>query len=141
LGYIDFSNKHNDTNNISTSEEQQVKKFLHSKYIIDDDINHKMKASILYDLIINSNVVKIDNDKISGFRTRLSKYLKEIGLHKKRYNDGFYYYGIIKKTPNEFNINEPKINIINEFERRLNEYKIPLSELSEIHCKQSCDKE
>jgi arginine repressor len=56
-----------------------------------------MRASSLYDIIINSNFVKIDSNKISGFRTRLSKYLKDLGLRKKRYNDGFYYYGIIEK--------------------------------------------
>ena len=99
--YIDFSNKHNDSNNIASSEENQVKKFLNSKYTIDDDVNHKMKASTLYDIIINSKIVKIENEKISGFRTRLSKYLKDIGLQKKRYNDGFYYYGIVEK-PNKF---------------------------------------
>lgn len=95
--YIEFSNKHNNANNIVSSEENLVKKFLNSKYTFDDDINHKMKASTLYDIIINSKVVKIDNDKVSGFRTRLSKYLKDIGLQKKRYNDGFYYYGIVEK--------------------------------------------
>lgn len=95
--YIEFSNKHNGTNNISSTEETQVKKFLDKNYNIDDDINHKMKASTLYDIIITSKVVKIENDKLSGFKTRLSKYLKDIGLKKKRYNDGFYYYGIVKK--------------------------------------------
>ena len=105
--YIDFSNKHNDSNNIASSEENQVKKFLNSKYTIDDDINHKMKASILYDIIINSNIVKIDNDKISGFRTRLSKYLHLFTFQMPIFNKphkylflGFYYsifYFICKK--------------------------------------------
>ena len=111
--YIDFSNKHNDSNNIASSEENQVKKFLHNNYTIDDDINHKMKASTLYDIIINSNVIKIDNDKISGFRTRLSKYLKDIGLQKKRYNDGFYYFGIVEKEYNaswDLRYHRPAIN-------------------------------
>lgn len=97
--YIDFSIKQNDANMIASTEENQVKKFLNSKYCITDDINNKMKASTLYDIIINSNVVKIDSNKISGFRTRLSKYLKDLGLQKKRYNDGFYYYGIVDKAP------------------------------------------
>jgi hypothetical protein len=100
--YIDFSDKQNQINDITSNEENIVKKFLNSKYTIDDDINHKMKASTLYDIIINSNIVKIDNNKIGGFRTRLSKYLKDIGLQKKRYNDGFYYYGIVEKHVSEF---------------------------------------
>ncbi len=96
--YIDFSNKHMNSNNLVNSEESQVKKFLESNYTIDNDINHKMKASTLYDIILNSNFIKIDKDKMSGFKIRLSKYLKDAGLQKKRYNDGFYYYGIIDKT-------------------------------------------
>jgi hypothetical protein len=125
--YIDFSNKHNGSNNIVSSEENLVKKFLNSKYNIDNDINHKMKASTLYDLIINSNVVKIDNDKISGFRTRLSKYLKDIGLQKKRYNDGFYYYGIVEKDRTRFTSSsgytrENKLHIsLEEIQKKRNE--------------------
>jgi hypothetical protein len=125
--YIDFSNKHNDSNNIVSSEENQVKKFLNSKYNIDNDINNKMKASTLYDLIINSNVVKIDNDKVSGFRTRLSKYLKDIGLQKKRYNDGFYYYGIVEKDRSAFTSSSghtrgDKVHIsLEELQKRRNE--------------------
>lgn len=99
--YIDFSIKHHKAINVSSLEENRVKEFLNYKYIINNDINHKMKASVLYDMIINSNVVKIDKDKMAGFRTRLSKYLKDIGLSKKRYNDGFYYYGIVEKYTNK----------------------------------------
>lgn len=97
--YIEFANKQNDSNMLVSSEENQVKKYFNSKYTIDDDVNHKMKASTLYDIIINSNAVKIDSDKLAGFKTRLSKYLKDLGLQKKRYNDGFYYYGIVEKIP------------------------------------------
>jgi hypothetical protein len=39
---------------------------------------------------------KIDKTKMPGFRNRLSTYLKDLGLQKKRYNDG-YYYGIVPK--------------------------------------------
>lgn len=122
--YINFSNKHNDANNMASSEENQVKKFLNSKYTIDNEPNHKMKASTLYDLIINSKVVKIDNDKVSGFRIRLSKYLRDIGLQKKRYNDGFYYYGIVEKKTAAFTMGsgytrENKLQIsLEEIEKR-----------------------
>lgn len=44
-----------------------------------------MKAFILLDNIISNS-----------FKNRLSRYLKDLGLLKKRYNDGYYnYYGII----------------------------------------------
>lgn len=87
----------NDLNAFSYCEESVVKKYLTNKYTIDNDVNHKMKASALYDILISSNAIKIDADKLAGFKTRLSKYLKDIGLQKKRYNDGFYYYGIVEK--------------------------------------------
>ncbi len=114
---------------MASSEESQVKKFLKSKYTIDDDINHKMKASALYDIIISSKIVKIDEDKIAGFRNRLSKYLKDIGLQKKRYNDGFYYYGIVEKEPDINNleygintrVNKPNINIGEVSQKWVNE--------------------
>jgi hypothetical protein len=96
--YIDFSNKHITTNNITISEENQVKKYIDNTYKIDGDINNRMKASYLHDAIIKSKCVSIESSKISGFQTRLSRYLKELGLLKKRYNDGYYYYGIQYKN-------------------------------------------
>ena len=125
--YVDFSNKHNDSNNMALSEENQVKKFLHSKYKINNDLTHKMKASTLYDIIINSKVINIDHDKVAGFRNRLSKYLKDIGLQKKRYNDGFYYYGIVEK----------KISELHHI--RENKLQISLDEIVEIRCQELMD--
>jgi hypothetical protein len=78
-------------------EEKSVKAFLNNNFNFSDDVNKKMKASALYNLITNSDVCKVDKNKISGFKTRLSKYLQDLGLKKKRYNDGFYYYGIVNK--------------------------------------------
>jgi hypothetical protein len=48
------------------------------------------------------------NNDIISFRTRLSKYLKDLGLKKKRFNDGIYYYGIQLKEPV---YNQSKINL------------------------------
>lgn len=95
--FIHFTNKDNQEKIITQDEENQVKTFLRATYIIDNNINNKMKASTLYDIITNTYLISIDNNKLAGFRTRLSKYLKNIGLQKKRYNDGFYYYGIQQK--------------------------------------------
>ena len=108
--YIDFSNKHITTNNITISEENQVKKYIDSTYKIDGDINNRMKASTLHDEIIKSKYVSIETSKISGFQTRLSRYLKDLGLLKKRYNDGYYYYGIqYKKFEANIKITEEEI--------------------------------
>ena len=48
----------------------------------------------------------IDKTKLAGFKNRLSNYLKELNLQKKRYSDGYYYYGIVKKTLIKVNENE-----------------------------------
>lgn len=113
--YIEFLTKQDDSNMLEISEEIQVKKFINDNYTITDNVTDKMKASVLHDIIVNSKVLNIDSNKIAGFKTRLSKYLKELGLQKKRYNDGFYYYGIIgKRIQFTGNLHH---NIIDEFNK------------------------
>jgi len=79
------------------SEESVVLEFLKKSYIINDNVEHKLKASALCEIMIKNNIVTISSDKITSFKNRLSHYLKTAGLRKKRYNDGFYYYGIREK--------------------------------------------
>ena len=113
--YIDFSNKQNKSMMKASEEEQQIQEYLKMKYDITDDVNDRMKASELCDLIINSGIVKVDKNS-NSFKTRLSKYLKELGLKKKRYNDGFYYYGLVERLPI---VSKPKYgaNVNEEFEK------------------------
>jgi hypothetical protein len=104
--------------NTLEKEEKTVKSFLNRNFTFDTDLNHKMKASTLFDLILASKECKIEEKNASGFKNRLSRYLKEMGLQKKRYNDGFYYYGIVKnevkQVPEEasdfINSSYPKIS-------------------------------
>lgn len=100
--YVEFLNKQNVSNNYESNEELQVKKYINYRFKIDNDINNKMKASVLHDIICNSGYVKIEETKLASFKTRLSQYLKDLGLQKKRYNDGYYYYGIIDRELNTF---------------------------------------
>jgi len=79
------------------SEESAVTEFLKDKYTIDDNVEHKLKASALCDVIIQNEIVNISDNQLTSFKNRLARYLKTLGLRKKRYNDGFYYYGIQKK--------------------------------------------
>jgi len=85
-------------------EEKQVKQYFDIYYEIDDNIEHKIKASDFCDIITNSFLVNIRKDSITSFRNRLSKYLADMGLKKKRFNDGFYYYGI------KFKLQQSEIN-------------------------------
>ena len=134
--YIEFLNKHNNLSINISSEELQVKKYIESTFLIDNDINHKMKASILHDVIINSKIVKIEESKINGFKNRLSKYLKDLGLEKKRYNDGFYYYGIRNKFLNSIS-NKP--NII-DYNKLIQEREDPIALLKEVNEKRGEEK-
>ena len=134
--YIEFLNKHNNLSINISSEELQVKKYIESTFLIDNDINHKMKASILHDVIINSKIVKIEESKINGFKNRLSKYLKDLGLEKKRYNDGFYYYGIRNKFLNSIS-NKP--NII-DYNKLIQEREDPIALLKEVNEKRAEEK-
>jgi hypothetical protein len=96
--YIDFANKHSKNDTFISAEERQVKAYINSFYEINNNIENKMKASALYDIILNSKSVLIDQCNLGGFKNRLSKYLKDLGLEKKRFNDGYYYYGIKVKN-------------------------------------------
>jgi len=107
--YIDFSLKHSSETDAIT-EESIVKKFIQSSYTIDTDINNKMKASVLHDAIVNSKVVTIEKSRLNGFKNRLSTYLKNLGLEKKRYNDGYYYYGIQPKKSTNSNLERTNIS-------------------------------
>lgn len=93
--HIDYSNKRHAVELEVATEEGQVKSLLKCNFVITENPEQKMKASVLYDIILNSPFVNVEHSKLAGFKTRLAKYLKDAGLQKKRYNDGFYYYGIV----------------------------------------------
>ena len=78
-------------------EKKQVKKFINDNYIVNSYVGDKMKASDLCTLIEeNFQILGIELGNIIAFRNRLAKYLLDIGLQKKRFGDGFYYYGLRK---------------------------------------------
>jgi hypothetical protein len=87
-------------NNIEIyNEEEKVTKIIKNIYKITDNINDKIKASELFEKIYNE-LIYFQNIKIKNkitFRNRFSKYLINMKLKKKRFSDGFYYYGLIQK--------------------------------------------
>ncbi len=93
---IEFMEQHSKSTTTLENEEKNIKDYFIKTYIIDTDLNHRMKASVLYDMIVEEPSLNkfIEQSKLTSFKNRLSKYLKELGLQKKRYNDGYYYYGI-----------------------------------------------
>ena len=113
--YVDFANKHSKNDTSISAEERQVKAYINSFYEINNNIENKMKASALYDVILNSKSVLIDQSKLGGFKNRLSKYLKDLGLEKKRFNDGYYYYGIKVKNNGPTSVSyEPLVDCLSK---------------------------
>jgi hypothetical protein len=95
------------SNELYLNEEKIIQNFILSRYVIDNDIKNRMKFNLLNELIINNiDYLGLDKSKVKGLKNRLSQYLKNIGLEKKRYNDGFYYFGIRLKYPNEASMND-----------------------------------
>jgi len=82
---------------LKVKEETSVKNFINTRYEITDNNDCKIKASVLYDIIIKTDSCKIDVKLQSGFKNRLRGYLKDLGFQKKLCNDGYYYFGIIDK--------------------------------------------
>lgn len=82
------------------SEFDYVKSFINNRYTINNDIQYKIKASEILNIIedyLKYNIPKFKTGKIS-FRNKLSKYLLDLGLKKKRFTNGFYYYGLVHKN-------------------------------------------
>ena len=80
---------------VKVKEETSVKNFINTRYEITDNNDCKVKASVLYDIIIKTDSCKIDDKLQSGFKNRVRGYLKDLGFQKKLCNDGYYYFGII----------------------------------------------
>jgi hypothetical protein len=78
--------------NIVENEKNKVFRFMKNMYIIDNDPVNKIGASELYNAVMNNLCIQY-TDK-TAFRKRLAGYFLELGLIRKRYTDGYYYYGI-----------------------------------------------
>ena len=119
--FIEFSNNKLNNNKQLFEEKKSVKHYLNTFYNITNDIDNKIKAKVLYDILIKEKLCVIDKTKLAGFKNRLSNYLKELNLQKKRYSDGYYYYGIVKKTLVKENKKEKELrNITDIIEERNN---------------------
>ncbi len=95
--YITYTNKCTNKQSNLAREKDIIINYFKDNFTINTDISSRVKASILHEHISKNKMLNIEVDKQGAFKNRLSQYFKEIGLEKKRYNDGFYYYGIIDK--------------------------------------------
>jgi hypothetical protein len=91
------------------TEKEKVFNFLKNYYILNTDPNNKISASELYNNI--SNNLLISYTELSAFKKRLAGYLIELGLVKKRYSEGFFYYGIKNRFEDKENLSVDEIII------------------------------
>jgi hypothetical protein len=75
-------------------EKQKIYEYFENYINKEDNIEHKVKFSDISSKI--QEYFNIEKDDIK-FRHRLSRYLIDYGFKKKRFTDGFYYYGITFK--------------------------------------------
>jgi len=80
-------------------EKRIIETIIKSRFIISDDVSKRIRASELY-LMVEA---LYDTPDKNLFRRRLSTYLIEFGVTKKRFTDGYYFFGledkIIKSMP------------------------------------------
>lgn len=69
------------------NEKDYVVSYMNSMYDLSKDINHRIRASELYNILGKF----VDNKK------RIAGFLVEMGLTKKRFSDGYYYFGVKEK--------------------------------------------
>ena len=72
--------------------EESIMRYIKSNYRLSQDIKFRIKSSVLYDDV--SSMLKINHPNEYLNQKLFSDYLKKLGLQRKRYSDGYYYYGI-----------------------------------------------
>jgi hypothetical protein len=92
---LELLSKLYEDNDDTLPEKTMIFKYLKDKFIITNDVNLKMNASELYNKIINDLLIPFK--EVPAFKKRLIGYFVEAGLTKKRYSEGYFYYGIIIK--------------------------------------------
>jgi hypothetical protein len=101
---IDIKDNNNDIGK-KYSEKDEVLMIINKTYEQNNNSNDKLKASEIYTLI--ENYFPLFKGNLT-FRKRVSGYLIETGLSRKRISDGIYYYGLKKK---EYKIEKTYDNI------------------------------
>jgi hypothetical protein len=115
-----INNKYNKDTNSVNNIDKLIKDYIKENYKICDNINNKLSASYICSeiedhLLKLKKENKLLKDFVKGkvkFRNNLSKLLISLSLKKKRFQNGFYYYGLKRisyteknsKTSSKYNI-------------------------------------
>lgn len=99
----------------SNNDKSTILGFINDNYIISKDPSKKILDNIIQDTIERELGI-FSKDKLS-FSRKISKYLLELGINKKRFYDGVYYYGMEPKTDIAIHA-----NVIDQYEERMKLY-------------------
>jgi hypothetical protein len=82
-------------------EKQTVLRMLHFNYVMSDDPQKRVRASDVYKLLAPFNVAyPVIPSETVGVKRRVCGYLLEQGIKKKRFSDGYYFYGLTLRFTN-----------------------------------------
>ena len=98
-----------------TELENLVKLYINNNYEITEDVNNRIKSSILLKeitkFIDNQQYLQDIKDTVLS-ANKLAKYLDNIGVKKKRFSDGYYYFGLKQIS---YSLNDNKLEINKEY--------------------------
>ena len=98
--YIDFNDAKNKVNNLLNNNIEkisinEIKQLINKYFDISSDSNDIIKFTNIFNKISCDIII---NDKLSNYiKKQLPNVLLDLGLEKKRYSDGIYWYGLIPK--------------------------------------------
>ena len=102
----DIKNTNLTVNGKEYTEKEEILTIIDKEYEQNTNPADKIKATDIYNTINNC----ILNNKHYGnelaFRKRVSGYLIDLGLTRKRFGDGIYYYGLVKKDSTSLSIDD-----------------------------------
>jgi len=112
---IQITDKINDTTS-NDIEKNNITDYINNTFTITENTEDRLKSSDLC-VMVENYMMSFKNEFSKGdssLKNKLSKYLLELGLKKKRYSDGFYYYGLKK---NKQTYDNEKLSDINALEK------------------------
>lgn len=99
--------------------EETIKDFLEKYFKFDKNIKNRIKSSLLCTDLLNLMNIENNNEKRCIVKRYLPRVLKKLNLEKKRYKDGNYWYGLIKKYSDDI-LSDDDLNLL--FEERQKNY-------------------
>lgn len=94
------------------SIENQVKNYIDRNFVLSEKIEHRIRFTVL----LNNIKQNFDKKFHNNIKNILPKLLKGLGLNKKRYNDGMYWYGLKMRRVNELKVSVRDYNKVNKEE-------------------------